>query len=270
MRLSWAGVLLWCSATASALAQEASAQPPLSERTLADLRQNLAVLSYEIQSLKRELSTTSAPQPVPDGGLLDRVNAIEAALQELTNHSEILTRRIEGVVQQTTSQIQMLSQRIGGEEGDLQGTTSTAMANLPSEPASIDQGPSLAVGERSDFEMAQAAYDAGRGAETIELLDRFLSDYPNSPRSAEVKLLRGQAFDLLGDTKSAARSYLEAFNSAHSGPFADASLYYLGQSLLELGQTQAGCETLSQVSVRFPDAQFAQLAQQSFASAQCQ
>ena len=57
---------------ASATAQDRAA-------TLADIRQQITVLSVEIQSLRRELSTTASAMGGTSGGTsLERLDAIEA------------------------------------------------------------------------------------------------------------------------------------------------------------------------------------------------
>jgi TolA-binding protein len=56
----------------------------------------------------------------------------------------------------------------------------------------------------------------------------------------------------LGDTREAARAYLESFSADPQGPLAPQALFRLGRSLGALNQTSEACVTLSEVSIRFP------------------
>ena len=69
-----------------------AAQPAFAQdrgQTLADVRQELTVLSVELQRLKGELNTTSGASGTGGAGsMLDRVNALESALSQLTGKTE--------------------------------------------------------------------------------------------------------------------------------------------------------------------------------------
>lgn len=70
--------------------------------------------------------------------------------------------------------------------------------------------------------------------------------------TAQAHFQRGEALVGAGETKSAARAYLNAFSGAPDGPSAPDALFRLGQSLGALGQTSEACVTLSEVGKRFP------------------
>ena len=62
---------------------------------------------------------------------------------------------------------------------------------------------------------------------------------------------RGEALEALGDTREAARAYLDSFSIDPTGPVAAQSLFRLGRSLGALDQTSEACVTLSEVAIRF-------------------
>ena len=96
---------------ASATAQDRAA-------TLADIRQQITVLSVEIQSLRRELSTTASAMGGTSGGTsLERLDAIEAELRRLTADTEELQFRISKVVEDGTNRIDDLQFRLTELEG---------------------------------------------------------------------------------------------------------------------------------------------------------
>ena len=118
----WRAVFLIVTLTAGgAFAQDR-------QQTLADIRQELTVLFVEVQKLKRELSTTGAPQTNLGGtSALDRLNTMEAELQRLTASTEELTNRVNRIVEDGTNRIGDLEFRLvkleGGDISQLGETT---------------------------------------------------------------------------------------------------------------------------------------------------
>lgn len=244
-------------------------------QTLADIRQELSVLSVEMKKLRRELNTTGSPgQPSGGGSVIDRVNAIESAVQRLTSKTEELEFRIERVVQDGTNRLDDLEFRLCEMEpgcdianfepgstlgGDVASTPDrTGMISAPAAPSAPadggDTGPQLAVGERDDFERAQAAFEAGEYERAAEQFAAFQQSYPGGPLSGRAGLLRGEALDAVGRRSDAARAYLETFSAAPGGDEAPEALFRLGRALGQLGQTEDACVTLAQVAERYPGA----------------
>ncbi|MEM9248598.1 MAG: tol-pal system protein YbgF [Pseudomonadota bacterium] len=229
-------------------------------QTLADIRQDLAVLYVEIQRLNRELSTTGASAaPAAGASVLERVDGIEGALQRLTARTEELEYRIQSVVRDGTNRIGDLEFRLcelepGCDIGQLGDTPSLGGIEAPAAPvvAPVPSGPELAVGERADFEAARVALDDGRYAEAAERFAAHSETYPGGPLTGEANYLRGEALAALGQTAPAARAYLEAFSQAPESDRAPEALLKLGQSLAVLGQTVDACVTLGEVRARYP------------------
>jgi tol-pal system protein YbgF len=237
-------------------------------QTLADIRQELAVLSVELKNLQRELSTTGGvSQPSGGGSIIDRVNALESEVQRLTGKTEELEFRIERVVQDGTNRLGDLEFRLCELEADCDisnfepGSTlgGATAPESPSAPVATpdeggSDGPQLAVGERDDFERAKAAFEAGDHAAAAEQFAAFLQAYPGGPLSGRAGLLRGEALDAAGRKSDAARAYLETFSAAPDADEAPEALFRLGRALGQLGQTEDACVTLGQVAARYPDA----------------
>lgn len=231
------------------------------DQTLADIRQELSVLFVQVQRLKRELSTTGAPGTNVGGNTpLERIDAIEAALQRLTAKSEQLENRINRVVADGTNRIGDLEFRLVElEGGDLSalGETSTlgggSVSHTPATPPpnTIDTA-ELAVGERSDFQRAQAALASGDFQGAADQFAAFTTTYPGGPMSAQAHFMRGQAFENMGEMANAARAYLKSFSGAPDSPKAPEALYKLGTSLGALGQQNEACVTLGEVAIRYP------------------
>jgi tol-pal system protein YbgF len=259
---AWLSVALVLGLAAPLAAQTG---PTARERTLADVRQDLNVLYIEIQRLKRELSTTGGPEVTPSAGgpILDRVDAIEGALQRLTARTEELEHRVERIVEDGTQRIGDLEFRLveleGGDVSALEETTTLGgEVDAPApDPAPEADAPQLAVGEEADFEAATAALEAGEAGRAAALFRAFREDYPGSPLAPRAALGLGRALAAEGDTRAAARVWLDGFSAHPDAEVADETLYRLGDALAALGQTEAACPILADVGVRFPDSPFA-------------
>lgn len=249
------------------------------EQTLADIRQELTVLNVEVQRLRRELSTTGAPGvSVAGTTVLERVTAIETALQHLTARTEQMGYRIDRIVADGTNRIGDLEFRLveleGGDVSQL-GETSTLGGDVTTTPGTgtgsgtqTAQG-EMAVGEQLDFETASKLLEQGDFAKAAEMFARFEQSYPGSPLAPQVNLGRGKALEGLGDTRESARAYLASFTANPTGPVAANALYELGAALGRLGQKDQACVTLGEVGVRFPQAEAAGSARQEMATLGC-
>lgn len=253
-----------------ALALPAAAQDR--DETLADIRQEMSVLYVELQKLKRELSTTGAAGDLDtSGSVLDRVNSMEGELKRLTARTEEMQQRIDRVVSDGTNRLGDLEFRLieleGGDTSQLGETTTLGGGDMPETgggaitsstilPAEEGDAASpsepLAVGERADFDAAEAAFVDGDHADAAQKFETFLKTYPGSPLAPRANLMRGQALAETGDTKASAQAYLDAFSADKTGPEAPDALFRLGRALGQLGQTDAACQTLGQVDARFP------------------
>lgn len=254
-----------------------------SDETLADIRQELSILYVELQRLNRELSTTGASGDVTVGGsALDRIGAIEAELQRLTAKTEQLEFRIDRVVRDGTNRVGDLEFRLCELEADcdianlepgstLGGVAPTTNTGTDATPAPTqDDGPELAVGEKSDFEAAEAALTAGNYVDAAVKFEAFQAAYPGSPLSDRAGLLRGEALEKSGDLKQAGRAYLDLFSANETGPEAAQALFRVGNILGQLGQVDQACVTLGEVSVRFPQDPAAGQAQATMSQLGCQ
>lgn len=232
------------------------------DETLADIRQELSVLFVELQRLKRELSTTGAPSVSAGGNsVIDRVNSIESELSRLTGKVEELEFRVNGIVTDGSNQLGDLNFRLcelepGCDIGDLPDLTlggSAAAPDTPATPVEQTPGVQLAANEQLDFETAETALTEGNFQQAADLFRTFNQTYPGGPLAVAADLRRGEAHEGLGDTREAARAYLEAFRLDQTGPLAPEALFLLGRALGRLGQNQEACVMLGEVSVRFPE-----------------
>ncbi|KJZ18274.1 tol-pal system protein YbgF [Loktanella sp. S4079] len=251
------------------------------EETLADIRQQLTALYVDIQRLHRELSTTGGVSNGVSGNtLLDRVNAIEAELQRLTSKTEQLEFRVNRITVDGTNRIGDLEFRLCeleaqcdiaqlGDTPSLGGVDNGADVPAPNLPPATG-GPSLAIGEKTDFERAQEALANRDFRGAVDQLETFNASYPGSPLAAQASYMRGEALEGLDQPTAAARAYLESFSGDPEGEQAPRALYKLGASLGTIGQTQDACLTLAEVNVRFPTSPVVNDAQLAMQNLGCQ
>ena len=189
------------------------------------------------------------------------MDAIEAALAQLTAKTEALEFRINQIVADGTNRIGDLEFRLvelaGGDLGKL-GPTPTLGGDTGAPAAAIvapstgDSSASLATNEQGDFDRAKAALDAGDFRAAADQFATFTQTYTGGPLTAEAHFLRGEALSGLGETSNAARAWLEAFSTDMTGARAAVALFKVGQALGQLGQGPDACVTLAEVGVRFP------------------
>jgi tol-pal system protein YbgF len=253
--------------------------------TLADIRQDLAVLAVELRGLRAEMNTTGGPAVIGGGTALDRINAIESALQQITAKTEQLEFRLGRVVEDGTNRLGDLQFRLCelepgcdlatvGRTDPLGGeVASITKPALPAAEPGTDALPfdgELAVSEEADFRAAQEALESGdlKGAEL--LFSQFRDTYPMGPLEPAALLGEGRALEAQGDTREAARRYLSAYSGFPDASTAPEALWRLGDALAAIGSVNEACITLGEVGRRYPGAAVIANAESSRSKLGCQ
>lgn len=262
-------------------------------QSLADIRAELQKLASDLQSLRSELVSGGAPalQAAGGGSALERMDAMEAAMTQLTAQTEELQNRINRVVADGTNRIGDLEFRLveleGGDVSNLPITATLGQpgsaAPAPAAPAPAAPAPdaaaapvvdtagaSMAVNEQADFDRAQEVLGQGDFRRAADLFAAFAQSYPGGPLTVTALFQRAEALRQLGDTKGQAQSYLDAYNADPEGSRAAEALLALGRSLADLGQMSEACVMLSEVGARFPRSQAAADAANTMQGLQCQ
>jgi tol-pal system protein YbgF len=236
--------------------------PPAFSQSVADLRADLDVLNRQIQQLRTQLVQQAGARGLPaePGTALERLDQLEARLRELTGQVDVLTNDIGRIVADASNRAGDIEFRLTELEGGDPSAVGPGeplgggLSPRPRARSAPGESTQLAITEKSDFDKASAAFEAGRHAEAVGLLDAFLATYPGGPLSSQASLMRADAFAAQENWQEAARSYLNAFSGAPQAPTAPTALFGLGESLARIGKTQDACLTFAEVGSRYPAA----------------
>jgi len=268
-----------------------SALPAVAQdrQSLADIRSELSQLSSDLQSLRAEMVASGPAGFAAAGGdsAIDRMNAMEARLQQLTGQTEQLQNRIDRIVRDGTTRIGDIEFRLCEmEEGcDLGSLTTPTLGEqgggsspLPpsnqggaltgSAKPAPSTGPATAA-EQADFDRAREVLGQGDFRRAADLFAAVAETHAGGPLTAEALFLRGAALDSAGDLPGAGIAWLESFAANPNSPQAADSLLGLSRAMSAKGGPQEGCFYLQEILARFPDAPQAAEAERRMAEAQC-
>lgn len=274
---------------ASALVLSAFGAQAQSGGTLADVRAELNRLTTDLQALRSELVASGSAGFAAAGGdnAIDRMNAMESRLQQLTGQTEQLQNRIDRVVRDGTTRIGDIEFRLCemepncdlgslttpmlGEQGgaaplppsNRQGANGTT--NLPANPAAG----AATEAEQADFDRAREVLGQGDFRRAADLFKAVAQAHAGGPLTAEALFLRGAALDSAGDLPAAGEAWLESFAANPNGVQAPDALLGLSRAMAQVGGPHDGCPYLYEIQVRFPATHQAAEAEKRIASSGC-
>ncbi len=262
--------LLRVSLAAAALAQ---VQPTPEQRVLRIERQ--------VQQLQRRVFPQG--RPADTAGFVHEPAATQASVSNLDNRLVALEQQIAQILRQSEENGQRVAQleakiRTAREEQDRKiarlQTRPTATAAAPVEAGSrpASDAPTLAVASADDkpkpvaaiasteTDPAEEAYDAGyelwragKYDSAIGALRAFTSAFPKHRRVSWANNLAGRALLDDGQPRAAAEVLLANYRSNPKGERAADSLFYLGQSLMKLGQPAQACKAYGELQAVYGD-----------------
>ena len=232
--------------------------------TLADMRAELSEVRNELQSLRAQLVASGAEGFRAAGGdtAIDRMNAMEQRLAQLTDRTEQLQNRIGRVVGDAKRRMDDLEFRLCemDETCDLsalmtpglQGDSNATPSNLaPADPSQTGNGKPATAAEQADFAAAQQAMNEGDFPRAAEMFGAVAENHAGGPLTAEAFFLRGAALDSAGDAQGAAAAWLEGFAADPESPRAGESLLGIARIVAAEDPT-AACLYLAEIPARFP------------------
>ncbi|KGJ06724.1 tol-pal system protein YbgF [Paracoccus halophilus] len=264
-----------------ALAQDA--------QTLADIRAELSRLSADLQGLRAQMVASGPAGFAAAGGdsAIDRMNAIEARLAQLTGQTERLQNQIDRVVRDGTTRIGDIEFRLcemeeGCDLGSLttptlgdQGAGSSAPMPMSDQQGALGAAPTPSAGvaataaEQADFDRAREVLGQGDFHRAAELFAAVAQTHAGGPLTAQSLFLRGQALDAAGDLEGAGIAWLESFAANPDGAQAADALLGLSRAMQARGGPQEGCYYLQEITTRFPESAQAGEAARRMVGADC-
>ena len=183
-------------------------------QSLADIRAELNQLTADLQSLRAQLVASGPAGFAAAGGdsAIDRMNAMEARLAELTGQTEQLQNRIDRVVKDGTTRIGDIEFRLcemeeGCDLGSLTTPTLGEQGGSSPLPGSDQQGAlapaspkpqagaAMTAAEKADFDRAQGVLGQGDFRRAADLFAAIAQTHAGSPLTAQALFLRGAALD---------------------------------------------------------------------------
>ena len=221
-------------------------------------------------------------EPADTAGFSDDPAATQSSVNSITNRLDAVERQLSDILRQSEEN----GNRVGVMEADIArlraeqdqrlraleaaGANSGAAVETPAEPD--DQADAPPPRPRPKVETsnsepvalpaptgdadadAEAAYDAGYRLWTagkydaaIKSLQAMAKKYPNHRRASWAYNLAGRAMLDKGQSRAAAEALLANYRRDPKGERAQDSLFYLGQSLVKLGQPGQACKAYAEL-----------------------
>ena len=199
--------------------------------------------------------------------LNNRLDAVERQMAEILRQSEGNGNRV-GVMEADLARLRADSdQRLRSLESRGAADDSAAPPADASDPSEAppprprpkvetrDEEPAVIPASTGDVDAdAEAAYDAGyrlwmagKYDAAIKSLNAMAKKYPNHRRASWAYNLAGRALLDKGQPRAAAEALLANYRRDPKGERAQDSLFYLGQSLVKLGQAGQACKAYKEL-----------------------
>ena len=226
-------------------------RPPSPEQRMAILEQQVA--ASQATALRLE----------------QRLNGIEAQLQQLINQGEVnghrateLQTQITALKNDVNSRLTALESRpvVQPQQSDSGADASispdsgssavrTASASTPETPAKASDSTDAAASDPGEDAYSEGfrLWRDGKYDQAITALRAFLSGFPNHRRASFARNLIGRAMLDKGEPRPAAEALLANYRKDPKGERAPDSLYYLGQALMQLKQPGQACKAYGEL-----------------------
>jgi TolA-binding protein len=239
------------------------------------------VFEPEIKSQTPGSTNTGSTTSSAVSDLISRVDSLETQLATLT-----------GTVERQGNTMRSMDARLKSVENELQsqtaagtGTTAPLAASPkpvvtpvststpkpatlpPTKPSASRTAAVTAIGRPSTGNVFEDGYNYGYRLweakfypEAQTTLQETVTKFPKHARGSYARNLLGRAW--LDDKKpaTAVKIFYDNYKNDPRGDRAPESLYFLGQSLIELGKNAEACEAFGQLQTAYPDAATGRLA----------
>ena len=255
--------------------------PAFAQRQPPSPEQRIERLERQVQQVQRRVFPQG--QPASTAGFYDQPAATQAAVSNLDNRIGALERQLASFLRQSEEnafrlrQIETELERLRQQETRLReleqrvaslstvqqpvaseligDSLTSAPGPRPAESNSAPSAPDESNGEAAaEMDPGEEAYDIGyelwregKYDQAITALRAMASSFPDHRRVSWANNLAGRAMLDKGEPRAAAEALLANYRSNPRGERAADSLFYLGQSLMKLGQPGQACKAYSEL-----------------------
>jgi TolA-binding protein len=242
------------------MAQVSLDSPPLDERDGKRLdRMEKAI--KEMRAILFQGRETGAPvvvQPADTeanlGRLSDRLNDVDQTLAKMNGELEVMRHDLDQS-RQGLSELRAanaaLREEVGGLEKTVQSLTPPPPPPPGAEPAVAPQA-AAALDPEGQFAAAQAALEQGDMATAEAGFRAYISQAGDGPRGPEARYGLARALISRHDWADAATADIGAIRGWPHTRWAPAAVLDLSRSLIAMGKGQDACETLGELTRRYP------------------
>ena len=213
-----------------------SDEPAATQSSVATLDQRLDALERQMSDILRQAEENG-----------HRQQSLEADLAKLRTDQEARIATLEQRVSDAaTASVPSAAATLEPATTVLRPTVKPKPDAMEAKPATADAASATDPGEDA-YTAGFRLWEAGKYDEAITALRAFNAAYPKHRRVSYAKNLIGRALLDKGDARGAAEAFLANYRSNSKGERAPDSLYYLGQSLIKLGQPGQACKAYAEL-----------------------
>jgi len=221
-----------------------SVEAPADTGKIAGLEQQIRTLNAQVQALTEQVRTLSKDQRTQ----AYQPAAVAAVAPAVAPPAAVVTPAAApaaGFGTQTVTAGDQDAMNAFVKDG---ANTQTAAAQPPAEAAG-DPAVSRQAYETAYGFLLQQDYGAAESA-----FDEFLKRFPADTLAGNAQFWLGETYYVRGQFKPAAAAFLKGYQTYNRSTKAPDSLLKLAMSLNKLGQKDAACSSLSELTTRFPAA----------------
>lgn len=253
--------------------------PALAQRQPATPEQRLERLERQVQEVQRQVFPRG--RPTATAGFSDEPAATQSSVATLDQRLDALERQMSDILRQSEenghrqqsieadlaklrtdqdARIATLERRLSdAAAATVPAAATTEPVVTPEKPTAkprieLVEAKPVAADAASATDAGEDAYtagfrlwEAGKYDEAIASLKSFNAAYPKHRRVSYARNLIGRSLLDKGDARGAAEAFLANYRNNSKGERAPDSLYYLGQSLIKLGQPGQACKAYAEL-----------------------
>ena len=271
--------------TVAIAALSIGASPVFAQERIATPEQRIERLEKQLRQVQRQVFPKG--QPADSAGFSDEPAATQSSFRNLNDRLNGLERQVADVLRQSEEnghKVTMMEAELARLRTDQEqrlaalerAAAAAAAAQVPTPtiaPTATLSGPPVSVRTPGGTSLAQPinavpgpavipaaddpaelAYDegyqlwrSGKYDQAITALRAFTSAFPKHRRASWANNLAGRALLDKGEPRAAAEALLANYRANPKGERAPDSLYYLGQSLMQLNQPEQACKAYSEL-----------------------